>query len=771
MDGDEELGSSFVISVDELGLTGWGGWSSVKEVFESRLPLRNVVVRNKLGRPTHLSSVSAQFLLSSDKRLLRLKQMASSQVAWSRTPYVHLMLVSTADIQDYKAVVKPALRRALADLDREWGGAGQQGVPRPHWLIIFVRPFSADPQDKGVKKVFDTLTSDFAQAAAAATAAAAVAAAAGPTAGDAPRILRLDLPQRLPPGPAGLLGPPAAMAAGGGAGGESGTEQGAQAEVALGEGVRCSLESRQDAFVSQVQRLSPEGGGRASWSFLHYFLVKDHYALMMEAAGMAADALQAGGGAGGGGRGGEERGKAREWRELEAVYLEALARGLLPPGPFCSGQEGEELASLPTVPGRSMKRGLTRSPAPPPFQLRQYLFAGQLRALLRLGRAVEAAATGCAFITDMLRCMRAVGRQQGLPHPLFAEAWAFSASLAVLELLTASCMEPDQQPQPHPAALPAAPPPNGSPAGPPSRQGSVATPLPLEAGREARPGGQGGRGVGGEGPTTPPLGLALCGTLSGAEWGLPAAALTTLARHPGLAHGPLAGHTAGREEGEGSGGRDVLGASAARRFFLLLARLLALARQQLEQQAGEQPHGQGLAAAQHLAGGRNSEEGVGVGLGGPGPAVWPGQGEWAQAQPGLWDYFTQLAPDPCRLPWGGGGGWQGEGHGALTQKQGPPPRTAPGAAPLARVLSSSQLERRHSSGGQGQGQGEGEAEGGAPGPGGGGGAPPLERSSVGAPPRPRSFGQLSGLPGADGDLARSGSVTAGSPDGCWALIP
>ena len=87
MDSEEELGGgSFLISVDELGLTGL--WSSLKEVgykmqdpcqamcvphasrwgcllpprqvFESRLPLQHVTLHNKAGRPVHLDKLTVQ---------------------------------------------------------------------------------------------------------------------------------------------------------------------------------------------------------------------------------------------------------------------------------------------------------------------------------------------------------------------------------------------------------------------------------------------------------------------------------------------------------------------------------------------------------------------------------------------------------------------------------------------------------------------------------------------------------------------------------------
>ncbi len=53
--------------------------------------------------------------------------------------------VSTADLVEYKSSVKAAIRRAAAEVERDWGGPAVPG----EWLLLYVRPFELDPGDKG----------------------------------------------------------------------------------------------------------------------------------------------------------------------------------------------------------------------------------------------------------------------------------------------------------------------------------------------------------------------------------------------------------------------------------------------------------------------------------------------------------------------------------------------------------------------------------------------------------------------------------------------
>jgi hypothetical protein len=50
----------------------------------------------------------------------------------------HYWQVSTADPNEYK-VIKVNLKRAISDLDQEWGSGSE-------WTIVYIRPMSVDSQ-------------------------------------------------------------------------------------------------------------------------------------------------------------------------------------------------------------------------------------------------------------------------------------------------------------------------------------------------------------------------------------------------------------------------------------------------------------------------------------------------------------------------------------------------------------------------------------------------------------------------------------------------
>lgn len=55
--------------------------------------------------------------------------------------------VSTADVHEYKSTTRAQLKRATADVEKDWGGA----TVGSEWLILYVRPFELEPSDKGAK--------------------------------------------------------------------------------------------------------------------------------------------------------------------------------------------------------------------------------------------------------------------------------------------------------------------------------------------------------------------------------------------------------------------------------------------------------------------------------------------------------------------------------------------------------------------------------------------------------------------------------------------
>ncbi|KAG2424134.1 hypothetical protein HXX76_014808 [Chlamydomonas incerta] len=215
---EDEYGGLFLVSVDELGVPGL--WASVKDLLESRCVLHNLTLHNKMGRAVTVERLQLSMVPCTDRRLARLRPFAHSAVVWFRHPYAHLLLVATADPTEYRNVTKPALKKAIADLERDWGGppatpgpggggggggaggggggggglgaggreaggagggggllggmglgllggggaaaaAAPAGVLGAEWVVVYVRPPELDVGDKGVKKVYEKLRDDF----------------------------------------------------------------------------------------------------------------------------------------------------------------------------------------------------------------------------------------------------------------------------------------------------------------------------------------------------------------------------------------------------------------------------------------------------------------------------------------------------------------------------------------------------------------------------------------------------------------------------------
>ncbi|KXZ42764.1 hypothetical protein GPECTOR_119g395 [Gonium pectorale] len=439
MDQEDDHDGLFVVSVDDLGITGL--WASVRNLLESRSTLSNLTLHNKVGRAVPVERLSLQFVASGDRRLQRLRPFAHSPVVWFRHPYAHLLLVSTADASEYRNSIKPALKRAISDLERDWGGPPAPGPPPPQpsgmgallgggaatapapvgvlgaeWVIVYVRPAELDVADKAAKKLFEKLKDDFS--------------GRGRT-----RVLRMDVPRGhaamaglgMARGASGPVGLNAGMHAGFGPSAATGLEE---LEVCLRDCVRNSFDARQAAYMAEVQRLVNERRD-PNWSFASLYLVKDSLALLLEGCGLHLDAY-------------------KEYVELEAAYQETLDRRA-PGGPekpadagdggdkYGAAGEGAEVATLTSASWRATRRSILKQAAVQEFQFRQYLFASQARLLLRLGRPVDVAERGLRFIgATAAELSRREQLASGGVRPLLKEAWTFTACLAVISSVTAS---------------------------------------------------------------------------------------------------------------------------------------------------------------------------------------------------------------------------------------------------------------------------------------------------------------------------------------------
>ncbi|GLI61031.1 hypothetical protein VaNZ11_003295, partial [Volvox africanus] len=451
MDQEDEYGGLFLVSVDGVGRPGL--WDTTKGLLESRSTLHNLVLHNKLGRAVTVERLALQFVPSWDKRLHRLRPFAHSAVVWFRLPFAHLLLVSTVDSSEYRNVLRSELRRKIAGLEQDWGGPPAPGPSQPQpsgmgallggssaaatppagllgaeWIIVYVRPPDADAGDKAARKVYDRIKDDFSQR--------------GRT-----RVIRIDPPAAVGGGGCGGGGGSGAMSWGASRGGSAGIGGGffpstvlglEDLELCLRECVRSSFESRQAAYMAEVQRLANERRD-PNWSFASLYLVKDSLALLLEGCGLHLEAY-------------------KEYVELEAAYQETLERqqqgqqqGAVDLGEQRSGAEhlnddkfgasgdGAEVATLTSASWRVTRRSVLKRAAVQEFRFRQYLFASQSRLLLRLGRPVDVAERGLRFIGAL---EAELGQRERSPtggvRPLFQEAWTVSACLAVVAAVTAS---------------------------------------------------------------------------------------------------------------------------------------------------------------------------------------------------------------------------------------------------------------------------------------------------------------------------------------------
>ncbi|GLC41256.1 hypothetical protein PLESTM_001176800, partial [Pleodorina starrii] len=336
-----------------------------------------------------------------------------------------------------------------------------------------VRPSEVDVADKGAKKVYDKLKDDFSPRGRtrvirvdppkgySAAAVAAVAAGGGlPLAGVIGAAAETGGSWATPRGVGGGGGAAAAAVPGLPPGLMSGGVLGLEdLECCLRECVRSSFESRQAAYMAEVQRLANERRD-PNWSFASLYLVKDSLALLLEGCGLHTEAY-------------------KEYVELEAAYQETLERQQQQqqggqqqqqgqPGvvveqqggggsPLLDLQEdyfgaigdGAEVATLTSASWRAMRRSVLKRAAVQEFRFRQYLFASQSRLLLRLGRPVDVAERGLRFIGALAselgqreeRAAAAAGGGGGGGNgvrPLFKEAWTLSACLSVVGAVTAS---------------------------------------------------------------------------------------------------------------------------------------------------------------------------------------------------------------------------------------------------------------------------------------------------------------------------------------------
>ena len=176
----------------------------------------------------------------------------------------------------------------------------------------------------------------------------------------------------------------------------------------LATAAAAALDARAGAYSNAARSLAAVRGA-PGWSFAPLALVKDAAAALAEASGRRDDAL-------------------REYGELEA--LAAAAAEAAPP-PFGGGGQGDDVATLVSSPWRAFRAlAATPPPGPPDLAFRQALFAQTARLLASGGELADRGARCVGALAAVLARRAAAGETP----PLFAEAWTFSACVAVAEV-------------------------------------------------------------------------------------------------------------------------------------------------------------------------------------------------------------------------------------------------------------------------------------------------------------------------------------------------
>ncbi|GMH45221.1 hypothetical protein BSKO_13178 [Bryopsis sp. KO-2023] len=344
-------------------------WPAISEPLKARMPLYGLIFENKFGKSVHVQELDVEFLLSKHQKIQRLKPYKHSPISWFKFPYAHIIVVTSWESADYKSNVRPKLR-AMLDANR----SDQALDSLSEWVIVYVRPPEVDQAARGPRKVFEKLQNDF-----------------NPKRLE--RCVRLDF----------AFGPSR----------ESAVTILGMDDLArtLKDCVKASFQTRQAAYEEEVRklmirRLEP------GWNFSTLYLVKDSLALMLTVMGLLEDAL-------------------REYFELEACYLEALAEGGALAGSKFGGDEtGDDVSTLMTATWNKTRQAVMSRKGLTEFKFRQYLFAAQARLLIKLGRPVEVIERGLKFIQTFSRLLKEKEKANE-SKPLFREVWSFSACLSI----------------------------------------------------------------------------------------------------------------------------------------------------------------------------------------------------------------------------------------------------------------------------------------------------------------------------------------------------
>ncbi|CAI5979986.1 unnamed protein product [Closterium sp. NIES-64] len=208
----------------------WNVWPSVRQSFESRLPLKKLQLHNRARKAVDLDRLPLEYVLTSEPKL-RSRPPVKNNPHWFRHPFATLVLLACHDPDEYRVSLRARLQALVK---------AEQG----EWLIVHVmRAGPNDPAGKQARKVFARIEDHFRR----------------------DRCVRLDLSAAEP--------------------------NYMEVEGKVLECIRASVDARTLHYSEAVrrlldQRLSP------SFNFCAYYTDKESLALMAEMAQLRDDALR-----------------------------------------------------------------------------------------------------------------------------------------------------------------------------------------------------------------------------------------------------------------------------------------------------------------------------------------------------------------------------------------------------------------------------------------------------------------------------------------------
>eukprot|EP00899_Mesostigma_viride_P024193 jgi/Mesvir1/4959/Mv11451-RA.1 len=336
-----------------------GLWPWLRPQIEARVPLRGVILSNKYHRSALVDRLPLEFVTSADRRVTWLLERAHDPVHWFRIPYAKIYLITCQDVEDPKMHYRQTMRPKLqAMLERE----------PAEWLLVYVVTRALlVAQPRSSRRLYEKIKNDF------------------NVKKQKNRCFMLDA----------------------GIGVTQQAEVWEELEERLAEGVQLAFNQRRMLYEEEVRRLS-SSRLMPGWDFCRFFLVKESFAFLFEAATLYDDAL-------------------REYDELEMVFTESSSAGLFAASGFGSLEDGDTKLALLEYFKKPIRQAIARKSVVE-ADCRQYFFARQAVLLMALDQPLEVVERGITLIRTLGHGfrLRMAGSMDGT-----VEGWVLSACLSL----------------------------------------------------------------------------------------------------------------------------------------------------------------------------------------------------------------------------------------------------------------------------------------------------------------------------------------------------